>query len=147
MTPRRSSRIAIDCPISKPAPTLGELQSRARANRPTLRQQIEALLHWTFDVTFGEDQFRLAKGHGANNMAVVRHFAINLCPPGRRNPAPRTNWAAPKKQQPPAPRQTSIKVQKLASRSITYLAVSYRLTSDNLDSNPWLGPAVLGPHG
>jgi predicted transposase YbfD/YdcC len=39
---------------------------------------IENSLHWVLDVTFGEDQARLRKGHGAINMAVVRHFAINL---------------------------------------------------------------------
>jgi predicted transposase YbfD/YdcC len=39
---------------------------------------IENRLHWVLDVTFGEDQSRLRKGHGASNMAVVRHFAINL---------------------------------------------------------------------
>ena len=38
---------------------------------------IENCLHWVLDVTFGEDQSRLRKGHGALNMAVVRHFAIN----------------------------------------------------------------------
>lgn len=38
---------------------------------------IENGLHWVLDVTFGEDQSRLRKGHGAVNMAVVRHFAIN----------------------------------------------------------------------
>ncbi len=38
---------------------------------------IENRLHWVLDVTFGEDQSRLRKGHGAVNMAVVRHFAIN----------------------------------------------------------------------
>lgn len=30
------------------------------------------------DVVFGDDQARLRTGHGAQNMAVVRHFAINL---------------------------------------------------------------------
>ena len=39
---------------------------------------IENALHWTLDVVFKDDQSRLRKGHGANNMAIVRHFAINL---------------------------------------------------------------------
>ena len=37
--------------------------------------------HWAIenlDVTFNEDQSRLRTGHGAKNMAVVRHFALNL---------------------------------------------------------------------
>jgi hypothetical protein len=39
---------------------------------------IENNLHWTLDVTFNEDQSRLRAGHAARNMAVVRHFALNL---------------------------------------------------------------------
>lgn len=39
---------------------------------------IENSLHWILDVTFGDDQCRLRTGHGATNMAIVRHFAINL---------------------------------------------------------------------
>jgi predicted transposase YbfD/YdcC len=39
---------------------------------------IENRLHWVLDVVFAEDQARLRTGHGAKNMAVVRHFAINL---------------------------------------------------------------------
>ena len=39
---------------------------------------IEDRLHWVLDVTFAYDQSRLRKGHGARNMATVRHFALNL---------------------------------------------------------------------
>lgn len=39
---------------------------------------IENRLHWVLDVTFKEDLSRLRVGHGAKNMAIVRHFAINL---------------------------------------------------------------------
>ena len=39
---------------------------------------IENQLHWILDTVFKEDQSRLRKGHGAHNMAIVRHFAINL---------------------------------------------------------------------
>ena len=39
---------------------------------------IENALHWVLDVTFKDDLARVRKGHGAKNMAVVRHFAINL---------------------------------------------------------------------
>jgi predicted transposase YbfD/YdcC len=39
---------------------------------------IENNLHWTLDMTFHEDQSRLRVGHGAKNMAIVRHFALNL---------------------------------------------------------------------
>lgn len=39
---------------------------------------IENKLHWVLDVVFHEDRSRLRKAHGATNMAIVRHFAINL---------------------------------------------------------------------
>ena len=48
---------------------------RRRRARPLA---IENRLHWVLDVTFNDDQSRLRKGHGARNMAVVRHFALNL---------------------------------------------------------------------
>ena len=38
---------------------------------------IEIPLHWTLDVTFQEDLSRVRKGHGAQNMALVRKFALN----------------------------------------------------------------------
>ena len=39
---------------------------------------IENSLHWVLDVTFREDLSRLRTGRGAKNMALVRHFALNL---------------------------------------------------------------------
>ena len=39
---------------------------------------IENSLHWVLDVTFNEDAARSRTGHGPNNMAIVRHFAINM---------------------------------------------------------------------
>ena len=38
---------------------------------------IENTLHWSLDVTFQEDLSRVRKGHGAQNMALVRKFAFN----------------------------------------------------------------------
>jgi predicted transposase YbfD/YdcC len=43
--------------------------------------RIENSLHWVLDVTFREDLARVRKGHGAKNMAVVRHFALNIVRP------------------------------------------------------------------
>jgi predicted transposase YbfD/YdcC len=39
---------------------------------------IENQVHWVLDVIFKEDLSRSRVGHGARNMAVVRHFALNL---------------------------------------------------------------------
>jgi len=54
------------------------LSAEALAQAVRAHWGIENKLHWVLDVTFREDQSRLRKGHGANNMAIVRHFAINL---------------------------------------------------------------------
>ena len=39
---------------------------------------IENQLHWILDMTFDEDRSRVRKGYGAENLAVVRHIALNL---------------------------------------------------------------------
>jgi predicted transposase YbfD/YdcC len=39
---------------------------------------IENRLHWTLDVVFRDDLARLRTGHGPQNMAVVKHMALNL---------------------------------------------------------------------
>ncbi len=40
-------------------------------------------LHWVLDVIFKEDQSRLRRGHGAQNMALVRRLAFNMVRAGR----------------------------------------------------------------
>ena len=39
---------------------------------------IENQLHWVLDIAFGEDQSRVRRGHGAENLAVLRHLTLNL---------------------------------------------------------------------
>lgn len=45
---------------------------------------IENRLHWVLDIAFREDDSRFRSGHGPENFALVRHFALNLL---RRDPA------------------------------------------------------------
>jgi predicted transposase YbfD/YdcC len=80
--------------------------------------QIENALHWVLDVTFKEDLARLRKGHGAQNMATLRHFAINIV----RN----TND------------KRSIKLRrKIARWDTNYLYNLLKARPVNLDSLPW----------
>ncbi|MEI9895808.1 MAG: ISAs1 family transposase [Chthoniobacter sp.] len=39
---------------------------------------IENQLHWSLDVAFGEDQCRVRVGHAAENLARLRHIALNI---------------------------------------------------------------------
>lgn len=91
---------------------------------------IENRLHWVLDVTFAEDQSRLRKGHGAHNMAIVRHFAINLirkAPEPVRQPKP--NWPR-KPAQPSNPRPTSLKLRrKIAGWKTEYLEAALQISS------------------
>lgn len=40
--------------------------------------QIENGLHWVLDIAFREDEARIRKDHAPENMAVLRHMALNL---------------------------------------------------------------------
>lgn len=85
--------------------------------------RIENQLHWTLDVVFNEDQSRLRKGHGAKNMAVVRHFAINLVRQVDEAARPQRTGLRRKTNKPAAPQKTSIKLRrKLAGWNTDYLA-------------------------
>ena len=44
---------------------------------------IENRVHWVLDIAFREDDSRFRSGHGPENLAIVRHFALNLL---RREP-------------------------------------------------------------
>jgi predicted transposase YbfD/YdcC len=52
---------------------------------------VENRLHWVLDMAFNEDQSRIRRGHAAENMAIIRRFALNLlrqdttCKPGVKN--------------------------------------------------------------
>jgi hypothetical protein len=37
-----------------------------------------SLLHWILDVGFREDDSRATQGYSAENLAVIRHLAVNL---------------------------------------------------------------------
>jgi predicted transposase YbfD/YdcC len=71
---------------------------------------IENRLHWVLDVVFHDDLARLRSGHGPQNMAIVKHVAMNLI----RNPKDKH----------------SLKVRrKLASLNAGYLEHLLRQTS------------------
>jgi predicted transposase YbfD/YdcC len=39
---------------------------------------IENRVHWVLDIAFREDQSRVRKGHGQQNLATMRRMALNL---------------------------------------------------------------------
>jgi predicted transposase YbfD/YdcC len=59
---------------------LSSLPADAPRRARTIRSHwgIENRLHWILDVTFHEDLSRLRAGHATENLAILRHFALNL---------------------------------------------------------------------
>lgn len=59
---------------------------------------IENELHWVLDMAFNDDYARFRSGHCAQNMAALRHFALNLlkqdksCKLGIANKRKRAGW-------------------------------------------------------
>ncbi len=39
---------------------------------------IENQLHWSLDVTFGEDRNKTSKGHAGTNLSLIRKVALSL---------------------------------------------------------------------
>src|SRR5712672_4809924 len=69
----RGDKIETERRSYRPSPAISAAAFAAAARG---HWAIENKLHWVLDVTFREDLSRLRTGHGAKNMAVVRHFAL-----------------------------------------------------------------------
>jgi predicted transposase YbfD/YdcC len=59
---------------------IGSREASARAYAEAFRGHwgIENNLHWQLDITFGEDDSRVQRRHGAENLAMVRRMALGL---------------------------------------------------------------------
>jgi predicted transposase YbfD/YdcC len=71
---------------------LSSLPANATALSAAIRSHwgIENRLHWVLDVAFREDDCRVRVGHAPENLAIVRHFALNLL---RHEPSRRASVA------------------------------------------------------
>ncbi|MEM9369311.1 MAG: ISAs1 family transposase [Planctomycetota bacterium] len=54
------------------------ISAKRFANAVRGHWSIENRLHWQLDVSFGEDQSRIRKGHGATNVSILRRTALSL---------------------------------------------------------------------
>jgi predicted transposase YbfD/YdcC len=75
-----STRRVGDNVSTEPRYYLASLAADAALLAQTIRSHwsIENRLHWVLDVTFHEDLCRVREGHAPENLAILRHFALNL---------------------------------------------------------------------
>lgn len=59
---------------------ISSLQTEAKIIAPMIRQHwgIENKVHWLLDVVYKEDDCRIRKDDGAENVAIIRRFCLNL---------------------------------------------------------------------
>ena len=53
-------------------------EAKAVGQAVRLHWGIENRLHWVLDIAFREDECRVREGHSAQNLATLRHLALNL---------------------------------------------------------------------
>ena len=77
---RDSHRETVAGAISQPRYYISSLPAPAGQLLAAVRSHwsIENSLHWTLDVTFREDQCRVRKDHGPQNLATLRQISHNL---------------------------------------------------------------------
>jgi predicted transposase YbfD/YdcC len=87
-----STRRGGDAATTEARHYLSSLPADARVLSRAIRGHwaIENRLHWALDVAFREDDSRVRVGHAPENLAIIRHFALNLL---RREPSRRTGLA------------------------------------------------------
>ncbi len=76
----RATRITSKKTTAKTRYYISSLPSNAKHLLRVARRHwsIENELHWVLDVALSEDQSRVRKGNAAENLAVLRHIALNL---------------------------------------------------------------------
>lgn len=59
---------------------ISSLKANAEKIANTIREHwgVENELHWCLDVGFNEDHCRVRKGNAAQNLAIIRHYALNM---------------------------------------------------------------------
>lgn len=75
-----SERIIGDKKATETRYYISSLPAKASEIASAIRSHwsIENSLHWVLDVSFNEDQCRIRKGNAPQNIAIIRHIALNM---------------------------------------------------------------------